>query len=140
MISTALTTKPISRNLSVSNPAHGAEVVFFGVVRNKNDGKRVLAVSYEAHPAICETVFREIAEEACGRFAELDVVLLHRIGRLAVGEISIAIAVSSPHRDEAYRASRDIIEDVKHRAPIWKLEHYEDGDSGWVQGHELCGH
>ena len=142
MIHTALVSTPIKRDaVSVANPAHGGEVHFFGVVRDLNDGRRVLAVSYEAHAPLCEATFREIAEAMVQRYGPaLDVALVHRVGRLAVGEVSIAICVSSPHRDEAYRASRDIIEAVKHRAPIWKQEHYVDGDSGWVQGHALCAH
>lgn len=126
---------------SLGSPGHGAKILFTGVVRNSNLGKKVLAVSYDAFIPMTEKVFLEICEEARARSGpDLDLLLVHRIGRLEVGEISIAIVASSPHRDEAYQASRFIIENVKHRAPIWKKEHYEDGETQWLEGHALCSH
>jgi molybdopterin synthase catalytic subunit len=111
------------------------------VVRNTNHGRQVQAVSYDAHPALAETCFREICQEASGRWGEtLQVALIHRVGRLEVGEISVSIAIGLPHRDEAYQASRYVIEELKKRAPIWKKEHYIDGESEWLQGHALCSH
>lgn len=114
----------------------GAEVLFFGVVRNSNDGRSVTAVSYDAFKPLAESVFSEICAEVLVKWGQsLRVALFHRIGRLVVGEISVAIAVGSPHRAEAYDASRYVIEQIKIRAPIWKKEHYADGDSEWLKGH-----
>lgn len=144
MVLTELTQNPISlENFldEASEPSHGAEVLFVGKVRNRNQGRAVLGVSYDAFQPLVKTVFQEICSEARAQWgAQLSIRLTHRFGRLNVGEVSIAIGVSSPHRDEAFQASRYIIEEVKHRAPIWKQEHYVDGDSEWLQGHVLCGH
>ena len=121
------------------DPACGAQLIFTGTVRNLNQGKKVRAVSYDAFVPLTEKVLREICQEARDKWA-VSVVLWHRLGRVEVGEISVAIGVSSVHRDEAYQASRQVIEELKHRAPIWKQEHYEQGESQWLQGHALCGH
>ena len=119
---------------------HGAEVCFFGVIRDENRGRRVVAVSYDVFEPLALTAFRGICEKAREKWGKgLRVFLMHRKGTLEVGEVAVAIGVSSPHRDEAYQASRYIIEEVKHQAPIWKKEHYERGESEWVQGHSLCG-
>lgn len=116
----------------------GAQVIFCGVVRNLNEGRQVLAVTYDAHRALAEKTFREIAEEARALWgADLRVLVAHRTGRLAVGDVSVLIGVASPHRDEAYLASRYVIEQIKVRSPVWKQEHYADGDSGWLKGHPL---
>ncbi|BDG05554.1 molybdenum cofactor biosynthesis protein MoaE [Anaeromyxobacter oryzae] len=123
---------------ALSAPAHGAELVFWGVVRDANEGRRVRAVSYDAHVPLAERTLHDIAEEAVARSrAALRVVVIHRTGRLEVGEASVVVAVASPHRDEAYEASRYVIEQLKVRSPIWKQEHYADGDSEWLRGHTL---
>jgi molybdopterin synthase catalytic subunit len=125
----------------LAEPSHGAQVSFFGVIRNHNQGREALAVSYDIYEPLAEQVFRDLCQTARERFGEgLRIVLQHRRGRLRIGEISVAIVVGSPHRDEAYQASRFLIEAVKHQAPIWKQEHYAGGDSEWVQGHSLCQH
>ncbi len=116
----------------------GAQVIFCGVVRNVNEGKQVLAVTYDAHRALAEQTFRAIAEEACASWgADLSVVVAHRAGKLSIGEVSVLVGVASPHRAEAYQASRYVIEQLKVRSPVWKQEHYADGDSGWLKGHSL---
>lgn len=116
----------------------GAQVIFCGVVRNVNEGRPVLAVTYDAHRALAEKAFREIADEACAAWgAGLSVFVAHRAGKLAVGEVSVLVGVASPHRAEAYHASRYVIEQLKIRSPVWKQEHYADGDSGWLKGHSL---
>lgn len=116
----------------------GAELLFVGVVRNRNDGRPVRAVSYDVFAPLAEKVFRELGEEALARFGPaLGVAVVHRSGRLEVGEASVMVAVTSPHRAEAYAASRFVIEQLKVRAPIWKQEHYADGDSAWLRGHAL---
>ena len=142
MITALVVDEPISldrmRDL-ITDPAHGAQVFFHGVVRDFNDGKPVLAVSYDIFKPLAENVFSEICTEAISKWGKsLRIAVFHRSGRIAVGELSVAIAVGSPHRDEAFQVSRYIIEQIKVRAPIWKREHYVDGDSEWLEGHELC--
>ena len=127
--------------ISVNSFKNGAQVLFFGTVRNHNDGKAVHGVSYFAHKSLAERAFIDICNEALEKWGqETNIAILHRIGRLGVGQISIAIAVGSPHRREAYQVSRYLIEQLKIRAPIWKKEHYESGESEWLQGHALCAH
>jgi molybdopterin synthase catalytic subunit len=131
-----LSTDALSRALRRDDA--GAQVVFCGVVRNRNDGRDVVAVTYDAHRTLAERTFQELAEEACARWGEdLSIVVAHRAGRLSVGEVSVVIGVASPHRDEAYQASRYLIEQLKVRSPVWKLEHYADGESDWLEGHSL---
>ena len=143
-ITVAVVEEPISldqMSAMIAHPAHGAQVFFHGVVRDFNEGKPVVAVSYDAFNPLVECTFADICGEAQEKWGRsLRIALFHRVGRLVVGEISVAIAVAAPHRKEAYQASRYIIEQVKVRAPIWKKEHYVDGDSEWLKGHELCCH
>lgn len=118
---------------------HGAQVVFTGTVRSTNDGKKVLAVSYDIYECLALKCFEEICAEANERSSDpLRIILVHRKGRLQVGEVSVFVGVGAPHRAEAFVASRFIIEQIKKRAPIWKKEHYEDGETEWLQGHSLC--
>lgn len=125
----------------VTNAPNGAETLFVGTVRNHNLGKKVLGVSYDVFEPLAKQSFREICEEALAKWGTaLDCYVVHAKGRLDIGGVSIVIAVGSPHRDEAFQACRYIIEEIKHRSPVWKLEHYEDGDSEWTQGCELCTH
>lgn len=125
----------------VEDHAHGGQSFFFGSVRARNAGRDVVAVEYDAAVPLAETVLREIAEEASTRWGgQFRISVFHRIGRLSLGEISVAIGVSSPHRDEAFGVSREIIEQIKIRAPIWKKEFYSDGASEWLKGHALCQH
>lgn len=124
-----------------ANPAHGAQTMFTGRVRNHNQGKVVRGVSYDAYDPLAENIFRQICEEAASRWGpDLQMTLRHRLGRLNIGDLSVAILVSSRHRDESFQACRYLIEELKHRAVIWKQEHYENGDSEWLAGHALCGH
>jgi molybdopterin synthase catalytic subunit len=83
---------------------------------------------------MAERMMHRIAEEAISRFGVGDVRVVHRVGRLGIGEASVAICVASPHRGQAYDASRYVIEELKRRVPVWKREGYIDGDSGWVAG------
>jgi molybdopterin synthase catalytic subunit len=91
-------------------------------------------MTYEAYEEMATPVLREIAEEAAQRIDSDRLCVIHRVGDLAVGETSVAIAVSSPHRAEAYDASRYVIEEIKKRLPVWKKEHYADGKQEWVEG------
>jgi molybdopterin synthase catalytic subunit len=127
-------------NSAVGAPGHGAWNFFFGAIRETNHGREVVAVSYDAFVPLAERTLHAICEEARSRWGEsLRFHVVHRTGRLAVGELSVAIAVSAPHRDEAYLASRYVIEEIKTRAPIWKKEFYSDGETSWLRGHALCG-
>ena len=120
---------------------NGALNMFVGKVRNHNMGKAVNAVSYDVFAPLASNVFQEICAEATAQFGDrLRLYIEHYKGKLEIGGISVIIAVGSPHRDESFQACRYLIEQLKIRAPIWKQEHYVDGDSEWVKGHTLCGH
>lgn len=126
---------------SFNEPSHGAQSLFFGVVRDHNHGNKVIAVSYDAFIPMVDSVFQAICQESQMQWGpDLKLIVKHRIGRLKVGEVSVAIAVSSRHRNEAFLASRYIIEQIKIRAPIWKKEHYLEGETEWLEGHSLCQH
>lgn len=125
----------------VTQPHNGAESLFVGTVRKLNQGKDVLGVSYDVFEPLARQSFTDICKEAQEKWGKsLSLYVVHGKGRLDVGGISIVIAVGSPHRDEAFKACRYVIEQIKHRSPVWKLEHYADGDSEWTQGCELCTH
>lgn len=118
----------------VGASADGAVLLFLGIVRDRADGRPVTGMTYEAYEAMAVDVLGDIAREASERIGSDRVALVHRTGDLSVGEVSVAIAVSSPHRAEAYEASRWIIEEIKERLPVWKREHYADGGAAWVEG------
>src|SRR5687768_13882648 len=118
----------------VGAPDDGAVLLFLGTVRNHADGQSVDGMTYEAYERMASPVLAEIAREAAERFGTDRVAVVHRVGELAIGDVSVAIAVSSPHRAQAYDASRYVIEEIKRRLPIWKHEHYTDGRSKWVEG------
>ena len=121
----------------VRDRANGAVLLFLGTVRDHADGRRVGGIRYEAYQAMAEKELDAIAGEAVRQLGTDRIAVVHRVGDLAVGEVSVAIAVSSPHRGEAYQASRFIIEEVKKRLPVWKHEQYADGEAAWVQGRTL---
>jgi len=116
------------------SPADGAALLFWGVVRNENAGRAVAHLEYQAYAEMAEREMARIAEEARERFGTGAVSIVHRVGRLEVGEASVAIVVASPHRAEAYDASRYVIEELKRRVPVWKREGYVDGPTEWVPG------
>jgi len=118
----------------VGAPEDGAALLFLGTVRNHADGQAVDGMTYEAYERMAAPVLAEIADEAAAALGTDRVAVVHRVGELAIGEISVAIAVSSPHRAQAYDASRHVIEEIKKRLPVWKHEHYTDGRSKWVDG------
>ena len=118
----------------------GAVLLFLGTVRDQADGRRVDGLRYEAYQEMAEAVLSAIADEAARQIGSDRIAVVHRVGDLAIGEVSVAIAVSSPHRAEAYQASRYVIEEIKKRLPVWKLEQYVDGESAWVPGRTLEGH
>ena len=117
---------------AVTVPEAGGVAVFLGVVRNQTAGRRVVALEYEAHVPMAEAKLKEIGEAVYGRWPGVrQVVILHRIGRLLVGEASVAIGVSAAHRQDAFEACQYAIDTVKQIVPIWKRELFEDG-SAWV--------
>jgi molybdopterin synthase catalytic subunit len=119
----------------VFDPAAGAVLVFEGTVRDHSEGfSGVIALEYEAHPTMARSVLAAILSAARAEFPIRKAAACHRLGRVELGEPTIVIAVSAAHRDEAYRASRYIIDRIKHEAPIWKREICADGTSAWSRG------
>lgn len=115
------------------DPANGAVVVMSGTVRNQTDGKPVVALEYQAYEPMALEIFRKIALDIRKTWSDVNrVVIHHRVGRLQIGEISVLVAVGCPHRGEAFAACKYAIDTLKHNAPIWKKEHWEDGSSTWV--------
>jgi molybdopterin synthase catalytic subunit len=128
--STAIECEPL--RTSLADPACGGYASFEGWVRDSNEGQRVRALEYEAFEALAVREGERIMQEAVARFGVAHAACVHRVGHLDVGELAVWVGVSAAHRDEAFRACRYIIDEVKHRLPIWKKEHYLNGDSGWV--------
>ncbi len=115
------------------DPANGAIVVMSGMVRNQTDGQPVVALEYQAYEPMALLVFRQIATAIRQQWSQVTrVIIHHRTGKLAIGEISVLVAVGCPHRGEAFAACQYAIDTLKHNAPIWKKEHWEDGSSSWV--------
>ena len=127
----------------------GGYASFEGWVRNHNEGHAVTRLEYEAFEPLGLKEGARIVEEAVKRYGVTRALCEHRVGELALGDVAVWVGVSAAHRDEAFKACRFIIDEVKHRVPIWKKEHYVNGDSGWVncercaadaQAHEHHGH
>ncbi|MDQ2964627.1 MAG: molybdenum cofactor biosynthesis protein MoaE [Chloroflexota bacterium] len=118
--------------LSETREGDGALCLFVGVVRNENDGRRTESIEYEAYGAMAESEMERIAKDLALEFPAVRIRMTHRVGRLAVGEASVAIAAASPHRAEAFAACRAAIDRIKTTVPIWKKEFHPDGSSEWV--------
>jgi molybdopterin synthase catalytic subunit len=115
----------------------GAVTLFFGDVRNHNDGRAVERLEYEAHESMALRKMREVAAETKQRFPEVcEVGVWHRVGTLEIGETSLLVAVSSPHRKDAFEACHWCVDRIKEVVPVWKKEHWADG-SAWVEGHAV---
>ena len=112
----------------------GGVVVFLGTVRDNSRGKRVTHLEYEAYPEMAEEKMREIAKNLEAKYAPCRLVLHHRVGDLAIGDIAVVIVAGAPHRDAAFKAAREAIDALKTIVPIWKKEHAEDG-AIWVEEH-----
>ena len=137
MIRASLTRAPIdpaSVLAEVGADGHGATVLFLGVVRDHAEGRAVTGMRYDAYEEMAAEVLRAIAAEASARHGAERLSVVHRVGALDVGEVSVAIAVSTPHRAQAYDASRHVIEEIKKRLPVWKKERFADGEEAWVAG------
>jgi adenylyltransferase/sulfurtransferase len=124
--------EPERLRAGLERAAAGGYASFEGWVRDHNDGRRVRRLEYEAYATLAVREGERIVDEAVERFGVLAGACVHRVGDLAIGDLAVWVGVSSAHRAEAFAACRYIIDEVKHRLPIWKKEHYVDGDSGWV--------
>lgn len=116
---------------AVRHPGAGAVLVFEGVGRDNAEGRAVRSLAYEAWPDVAEREMAAIGAEAAARWPGARVAIVHRTGPVAIGEPSVVIAVSAPHRGEAYDASRWAIDTLKQRVPVWKKELYDDG-AAWI--------
>jgi len=123
---------PEGLRTGLGRAAAGGYASFEGWVRDHNDGRQVRHLEYEAYATLAVSEGERIVDEAVARFGVLAAACVHRVGDLALGDLAVWVGVSSVHRAEAFAACRYIIDEVKHRLPIWKKEHYTDGDSGWV--------
>ena len=123
----------------ISSHDYGASIYFTGTVRNQNDDKSVIGITYDSHDALVINSFQEIYNEADQKLNIKDksVYIEHAKGYLNLGEVSIIIAVACKHRDQAYVLSRYIIEEIKKRSPIWKKEHYQNNESAWLKGNPI---
>jgi len=110
----------------------GAVCSFLGTVREMTGERRTVALEYEAYPEMASRKLAELEAEARGRWPLIEVVLAHRVGRLDLGEVSVVVAVSSPHRADAFEACRWLIDTLKEVVPIWKRESWADGGEEWV--------
>jgi adenylyltransferase/sulfurtransferase len=123
---------PQRHRAELADPASGGYASFEGWVRDHNEGRRVERLEYEAFEALAIKEGERIVADAVARFGVSRAACVHRVGSLGIGDLAVWVGVSSAHRGEAFAACRYIIDEVKHRVPIWKKEHYTDGDSGWV--------
>ncbi len=120
---------------AVKRPDCGAVAVFLGTARNHHDGKKVRRLAYRAYPEMAEKELAKIEEDARGRWKVGQVYIAHRTGDVPIGEASVVIAVSAPHRAEAFEAARFAIETLKKTVPIWKEEFYDSGKA-WISAGE----
>ena len=125
----------------IKDSKFGASIYFLGTVRNINDNKKVIGITYDSHDEMVIKSFEEIYNEADQKLDIKDkaVFIEHAKGYLNLGDVSIIIAVACKHRDQAYVLSRYIIEEIKKRSPIWKKEHYENEESEWLKGNPISG-
>ncbi len=116
---------------AVGDDAAGGTTLFVGTVRDHDGGKPVEALEYSAHPTAVREL-RRIAEKICADFPVRALAAVHRTGRLSIGDVAVIVAVSCPHRGEAFEASRRLIDELKHEVPIWKHQVFADGEEEWV--------
>lgn len=131
--STPIKTSALQDGLSA--PEAGACATFEGWVRDRNEGKNVVRLEYEAYEAVAQKEGETILAEAREKFGLAAAAAVHRVGVLEIGEMAVWVGVSAGHRAEAFDACRYIIDELKKRLPIWKKEFYADGDSGWINCH-----
>jgi molybdopterin synthase catalytic subunit len=124
---------PVAVSNLVADPEVGAVVLFAGIVRITNLGRRVQYLEYDAYPPLAERTMAEIGAELRSRWRLTQIAIYHRTGHLGIGETSLLVAVSSPHRAEAFEACHYCVDRVKQLVPVWKKEVWEDGES-WIEG------
>ncbi|MDH3266590.1 MAG: molybdenum cofactor biosynthesis protein MoaE [Gammaproteobacteria bacterium] len=138
-----MTSAPIqaeSLKRALANAGAGGFCSFEGWVRNENDGRSVERLEYEAYEPLVIAEGKKVFAEAQQHFPYLEARCVHRTGLLEIGDMAVWVGVASAHRDEAFKACRYIIDEIKLRLPIWKKEHYADGDSGWVNCERCARH
>ncbi len=117
---------------SVRSRQAGAVVLFLGTVREMTQGRQTVALDYEAYPQMAAAKLRELEVEARSRWPVIEAAIVHRLGHLELGDVSVAVAVSCPHRHQAFDAGRFLIDRLKEVVPIWKKENWSDGSTEWV--------
>src|SRR5258708_7927243 len=117
---------------SVLSTAAGAVVLFLGTVRELTEGRQTVALDYEAFPQMAEAKLEELLVEVRHKWPIVDAAIVHRLGRLELGDVSVAVAVSTPHRQQAFEAGKYLIDRLKAVVPIWKKENWADGSTEWV--------
>lgn len=117
---------------AVASPSHGATVLFLGTVRDHAEGRAVEGLEYSAYEAMAREELARVLGEAADRFPGTRVAVEHRLGALGPGDISVAVAAAHAHRGAAFDAARYVIDELKARVPIWKREHFTDGERTWV--------
>ncbi|PYP66937.1 MAG: molybdopterin converting factor [Gemmatimonadetes bacterium] len=134
-VHSAIVDRPIDPSKLLERVAargNGAAVLFLGTVRDVNAGRGVSGIEYTAYRSMAERELHRIVEEAALLADSNDIAVEHRLGELAIGECSVAVAAAHPHRARAFEAARYVIEELKQRVPIWKREQYDDGTREWV--------
>jgi molybdopterin synthase catalytic subunit len=117
---------------SVRSNAAGAVVLFLGTVREMTNGRQTIALDYDAFPEMAKAKFEELIAEVRDKWPIVNAAIVHRLGRLELGEVSVAVAVSTPHREQAFEAGEHLIDRLKEIVPIWKKENWADGTTEWV--------
>lgn len=123
---------PVALLAEVRSPEHGAISSFIGTVRERNDGRKVSGIEYTAYTAMAELELKRILDEAEARFGTQSLIVEHRTGHLELGDVSVAIFAAHEHRAPVLDCTRFVIDEIKKRVPIWKMEHYQDGTREWV--------
>jgi molybdopterin synthase catalytic subunit len=118
---------------AVMDPAAGGIALFAGAVRNHDHGRGVARLSYSAHPSAAAEL-RRVCEKVAAEFGVSALAAVHRVGELEIGDLAVVVAVSCPHRAEAFVACRALIDELKRNVPVWKQQLYTDGESEWVNG------
>lgn len=116
---------------AVTDRGAGGTVLFIGTVREADDGRDVTSLDYEAHPSVAE-VLRTVAEKVAADTALRALAAVHRVGHLEIGDVAVVVAAAADHRQEAFAACRQLIDDLKREVPIWKHQRFDDGGEEWV--------
>ncbi|MGB9729058.1 MAG: molybdenum cofactor biosynthesis protein MoaE [Thermoprotei archaeon] len=119
------------KEITASSKNIGGIVCFIGVIRSVNDNKRVVKLSYDYYPELADSQLKRLREEAIKNFRLIDAIIIHRVGDVPIGEVSLLVITAGEHRDEPFKAARWLVDKIKNEVAIWKKEVYEDG-SRWV--------